>query len=190
MILLLDNYDSFTYNLVQLFGKFKVKLQVIRNNKVSLLNIENSKPNFIVISPGPGHPDDSGICPKTIFTLAHKIPILGVCLGHQSIGQVFGGTISLTSPVLHAKTSKVFHIKVGIFNNITCPMIVARYHSLVIKPKSLPKCLKIIAWSSDGNIMACQHRYNKQLIGVQFHPESILTQDGEKIIKNFLYTLI
>ncbi|MBU1043233.1 MAG: aminodeoxychorismate/anthranilate synthase component II [Candidatus Omnitrophica bacterium] len=185
MILLIDNYDSFTYNLVQYFGELKQKVKVVRNDKISIAAIKKLKPDYLVISPGPCTPKEAGMSCEIIETFAGKIPILGVCLGHQCIGAVFGGEIIRADKLMHGKTSAIFHDRQGIFKGLSSPFDATRYHSLVVQERGLPQCLKIIARSEDGMIMAMQHR-NLPIYGVQFHPESILTKQGKKILENFL----
>ncbi|MBU1087747.1 MAG: aminodeoxychorismate/anthranilate synthase component II [Candidatus Omnitrophica bacterium] len=185
MILLIDNYDSFTYNLVQYFGELEQKVKVARNDKISIATIKKLKPDYLVISPGPCTPKEAGMSCEIIETFAGKIPILGVCLGHQCIGQVFGGQIVRADKLMHGKTSQIFHDRQAIFKGLSNPFDATRYHSLVVQEKGLPKCLNITARSEDGMIMAMQHR-SLPIYGVQFHPESILTKQGKKILENFL----
>ena len=187
MILMIDNYDSFTYNLVQYFGELKATMKVYRNDALSVKDIERMKPTGIVISPGPGRPEEAGITVAVIRKLAGKIPILGVCLGHQGIGYAFGGKIIQAKHLMHGKTSMIQHKSTDIFKNIPSPFEATRYHSLVIDPKSLPECLEVTAWTNDKDkeIMGLRHK-TFPLWGVQFHPESILTREGMKILKNFL----
>jgi len=185
MILLIDNYDSFTYNLVQYFGELGVSLKVYRNDKVTLSQIKKLKPRHIVISPGPGRPDDAGMSKRIIKEFANVIPILGVCLGHQCIGEVFGAKIIGAKRLMHGKTSMIYHNKKDIFSNIKNPFIATRYHSLIIEERSLPECLEIIARTKENEIMGVKHK-DYMIWGVQFHPESILTNEGKKILKNFM----
>jgi len=185
MILMIDNYDSFTYNLVQYLGELKAKIKVFRNDKITLLAIKKMHPEKIVISPGPGRPEDAGISCALIREFAGKIPILGVCLGHQAIGFAYGGRIVPAKALMHGKTSLIYHGKTGIFKVIPNPFEATRYHSLVVERKSLPQCLEIIAWTRDLEIMGLKHK-NYPLWGVQFHPESILTKYGKNILANFL----
>ncbi len=185
MILVIDNYDSFVYNLVQYLGELGSDLKVYRNDKITLEEIEAWKPEKIVISPGPGRPEDAGISVPLIQRFYPRIPILGVCLGHQAIGYAFGGKIVSAKELMHGKTSLIYHQGEGILQGIPSPFEATRYHSLVIERKSLPSCLKIIAWTEDGEIMGVEH-IKFPVFGLQFHPESILTQVGKKIIKNFL----
>jgi len=184
-ILLIDNYDSFTFNLFHYLSSFKVKVDVIRNDKITSKEIIQKKYNKIVISPGPGNPDQAGNCLKIVKSLYKKIPILGVCLGHQIIGQVFGSKIIQTKKLMHGKTSKIIHKKNGILRNLPKNFDATRYHSLIIEKKSLSKDLEITAETKDGLIMGVKHKkYNVH--GVQFHPESIKTKLGLKILKNFI----
>jgi len=186
MILVIDNYDSFTYNLVQYLGELGQGLKVVRNDKITLKAIQKLKPKKIVISPGPGRPEDAGISCGLIENFAGKIPILGVCLGHQCLGYVYGGKIVRAKKLMHGKTSLIYHDKKDIFKGIRNPFVATRYHSLVVERKSLPKCFQITAWTKeDKEIMGLKHK-DYPLWGVQFHPESILTKEGKKILKNFL----
>lgn len=192
MILVVDNYDSFTYNLVQYLGElaqdFPVAqdLQVIRNDQITLDEIEALNPDAIVISPGPGRPEDAGISMGLIQKFSASKPILGVCLGHQSIGQVFGAKIILAQELMHGKTSEIFHGSQGVFQQLTNPFTATRYHSLVIEGESCPDLLEITAWTDDQTIMGVRHRNYPWVQGVQFHPESILTESGKILLKNFL----
>ena len=185
MILMIDNYDSFTYNLVQYLGTLGQNIKVFRNDKITIEKIKKLKPKKIVISPGPGRPEDAGISCDVIKEFAGRIPILGVCLGHQCIGYVYGGRIIGAKKLMHGKTSLIYHRKEDIFKGISNPFIGTRYHSLVVERKSLPNCLEIIAWTEDKEIMGLKHK-NYPLWGVQFHPESILTGVGMNILANFL----
>jgi anthranilate synthase component II len=195
VIIVIDNYDSFTYNLVQYLGELAVEfpiasdIQVFRNDKISLKEIQALNPNGVVISPGPGRPDDAGVSLEIIEKLGAKLPILGVCLGHQSIGQVFGGNIISAPELMHGKTSQVTHKNVGVFRGIENPMTATRYHSLVIDPQTCPSVLEITAWVDDGTIMGVRHRNYPHIEGVQFHPESVLTSSGKKLLRNFLEQL-
>ncbi len=182
---MIDNYDSFTYNLVQYFGELKAELKVVRNDDLTVSKIKKIGPARIVISPGPGRPEDAGISVDIIKELSPKIPILGVCLGHQAIGYAFGGKIVSAKQLMHGKTSQIYHNKNELFKSIPNPFEATRYHSLVIEKKTLPPCLKLIAWTKDKEIMGVQHK-TFPLWGVQFHPESILTKYGKDILKNFL----
>ena len=186
MLLVIDNYDSFTYNLVQYLGELGETVEVRRNNQVTVDEIETSlRPERIVISPGPGTPDDAGISLEVIDRFAGKIPLLGVCLGHQSIGQVFGGRVVRAPELMHGKASEVTHDGRTIFAGISDPFQAGRYHSLIVEKESFPGCLEISAWTKDGVIMGLRHREWK-IEGVQFHPESILTSEGKRLLSNFL----
>ncbi|MBI3999983.1 MAG: aminodeoxychorismate/anthranilate synthase component II [Candidatus Omnitrophica bacterium] len=185
MILMIDNYDSFTYNLVQYLSELGEKVVVYRNDKITLAHIRRLKPKKIVISPGPGTPEEAGISNTVIQELSGKIPILGVCLGHQCIGHVFGGKIIRAKKIMHGKVSEIYHHKSGIFRGIENPFTATRYHSLLIENKSFPSVLELTAWTKDKEIMGVRHKTHKTF-GVQFHPESILTPSGKKILKNFL----
>lgn len=185
MLLMIDNYDSFTYNLVQYFGELGADLKVFRNDEITIDDIKKMSPERIVISPGPGRPENAGISVDIIKEFAGKIPILGVCLGHQGIGYAYGGKIVRAKKLMHGKTSKIKHDNEGIFKDVENPFEATRYHSLVIDQKTMPKCFKIIARSDDGEIMGIRHE-SFNLWGVQFHPESILTTEGKKILDNFL----
>jgi para-aminobenzoate synthetase component 2 len=185
MILLIDNYDSFVYNLAQFLGELGAEIVVRRNDKTSIEEIEKLKPTTIIISPGPGTPKDSGISPEVIMHFKEKIPIMGVCLGHQTIGEVFGGKVIRATNVLHGKTSRVHHDGKKIFKNIENPFTATRYHSLIVEKKSLPDCFTLSAWTEDNTVMGIRHKkYNIE--GVQFHPESVLTAAGMNILKNFI----
>jgi anthranilate synthase component 2 len=188
---MIDNYDSFTYNLVQYFSELGSRVKVYRNDQITLADIEALAPQYLVISPGPCTPDQAGISITAIQHFAGKIPLLGVCLGHQSIGQAFGGKIIHAQRIMHGKTSPIYHTSKSIFNNLPNPFQATRYHSLVIEQPSLPNCLEITAWTQTPNgereeIMAIQHKTLSSVIGLQFHPESILTQHGHTLLKNFL----
>jgi len=185
MILMIDNYDSFTYNLVQYFGELGAELKVFRNDKVKISEIKRLKPNHIVISPGPGRPEDAGISKDVIAEFCGKIPILGVCLGHQAIAEVFGAKIVRAKRLMHGKTSLIYHNKKDIFKNIPNPFEATRYHSLIVKRASLPDCFEITAQTKEKEIMGIKHK-KYLLFGVQFHPESILTSVGRDILNNFL----
>ncbi len=184
-LLVIDNYDSFTYNLVQYFGELGAEVTVKRNDEISLREIETLRPDRICISPGPGRPENAGICPELVRELGRDIPILGVCLGHQCIAQVFEGEIVRADRLMHGKTSIIHHTNRGIFQNLPQPLEATRYHSLVVKPGTFPESLEITATSDDGEIMGLQHR-EFPLHGVQFHPESILTAEGKNLLANFL----
>lgn len=190
MILMLDNYDSFTFNLVQYLGELGAQVRVVRNDEIDVAGIRTLQPSHIVISPGPCTPNEAGISLDLLDQLGGEIPILGVCLGHQAIGQVFGGKVVHAGRVMHGKTSMVHHTGQGVFRNLPSPYEVTRYHSLVIEKMSLPDCLEVTAWTEmdDGGveeIMGVRHR-EMPIEGVQFHPESILTQHGHQLLKNFL----
>lgn len=185
MILMIDNYDSFTYNLVQYLGALGQQIKVFRNDKITLERIKRLNPKKILISPGPGRPEDAGISCAVIRRFAGKVPILGVCLGHQAIGYVYGGRIIGAKKLMHGKTSLIYHNKQTIFKGIPNPFIGTRYHSLIVERKNLPECLEIIAWTKDNEIMGLKHK-EFPLWGVQFHPESILTKAGKDILANFL----
>ncbi len=185
MILMIDNYDSFTYNLVQYLGEMGQALKVIRNDKISVRAISGLKPRCIIISPGPGSPKDAGISNSVIREFAGKVPILGVCLGHQCIGEVFGGRVVKASRPMHGKTSLIYHNGREIFKGIRNPFAAIRYHSLIVERKSLPDCLEVIARTKEKEIMGLRHRKHP-VWGVQFHPESILTAEGKRLLKNFL----
>jgi len=190
MLLMIDNYDSFTYNLVQYFGELGAEMEVFRNDQITVAEIERMAPEKIVISPGPCTPNEAGVSVETIKTFAGRIPILGVCLGHQSIGQAFGGRIVHAGSIMHGKTSMIHHKGVGVFKGLPSPLEATRYHSLVIEKRSLPECLEVTAWTRDADggmdeIMGVRHR-KLAVEGVQFHPESILTEHGHAMLKNFL----
>ena len=195
MILVIDNYDSFTYNLVQYLGELAAEfpiaedLQVVRNDKITVEEIRQLKPDAVVISPGPGRPDDAGVSLEAIAQLGDKLPILGVCLGHQSIGQVFGGNIVSAPELMHGKTSQVSHTGIGVFQDLENPLTATRYHSLVIERETCPEVLEITAWVEDGTIMGVRHRNYPHIQGVQFHPESVLTSLGKELLRNFLRNL-
>ncbi len=192
---MVDNYDSFTYNLVQYLGELGTELpvaadvKVYRNDEISLEDIRQLKPAAMVISPGPGRPEDAGISLSLIKDLGPSLPILGVCLGHQSIGQVYGGKIVAAPELMHGKTSEIYHTGIGVFEELAHPFIATRYHSLVIEQQTCPKILEITAWTQDGTIMGVRHRNYPHIQGVQFHPESILTQSGKQLLRNFLRQL-
>ncbi len=185
MILLLDNYDSFTYNLAQYLGELGCTLEVYRNDKISVEQIVRRKPERIVISPGPGTPQEAGVSVELIRKLAGEFPILGVCLGHQAIGAAFGAKIVRAPKLFHGKTSEIEHDGKGIFRSVPNPLIATRYHSLIVERKSLPRELVVTAETREGIIMGLRHRQYK-VAGVQFHPESVLTESGKQILKNFL----
>ena len=185
MLLLIDNYDSFTYNLDQYFGELGEDVAVHRNDEITLNEVAALRPARIVVSPGPCTPNEAGISVPLITAFSGKIPILGVCLGHQSIGQAFGGRIVRAQELMHGKTSPIEHRDGGVFRGLPCPLVATRYHSLVIERATLPDCLEITAWTADGEIMGVRHR-TLAVQGVQFHPESILTEHGHALLKNFL----
>lgn len=190
MLLMIDNYDSFTYNIVQYLGELKAEVKVVRNDEISVDDIAALAPEKIVISPGPCTPSEAGISLATLERYAGKIPILGVCLGHQSIGQAFGGKVVRARQVMHGKVSKIYHNGTSVFRGLPSPLEATRYHSLIIEKASLPACLEITAWTQtdDGEvdeIMGVRHK-TLAVEGVQFHPESILTQFGHEMLKNFL----
>jgi anthranilate synthase component 2 len=190
MILMIDNYDSFTYNIVQYLGELGKEVRVVRNDEITIAEIEELAPERIVISPGPCTPNEAGISMAAIGHFAGKIPLLGVCLGHQSLGQVFGGKVVRARQVMHGKTSPIYHRDVGVFSGLKNPLTATRYHSLIVEKESLPDCLEITAWTqhADGSvdeIMGLRHK-TLAVEGVQFHPESILTEQGHELLKNFL----
>nr|WDA98824.1 anthranilate synthase component 2 [Sciadococcus taiwanensis] len=185
-ILVIDNYDSFTYNLVQYIGEIKESINVSRNDKINIQAIKKLSPSKIILSPGPGSPKDAGICSQIIKEFSSKVPILGVCLGHQVIGEVYGASVNKAPYLMHGKTSKVFYYEDNLFKNIENPFIATRYHSLIVEEKKFPDNLQIIATTEDNIIMAFKHKHYKFTYGIQFHPESILTQNGKQIIRNFL----
>ncbi len=185
MLALIDNYDSFTYNLVQYFGELGQAVQVYRNDRITVESLSALEPDYLVLSPGPCTPTEAGISIESIRCLSGKVPILGVCLGHQSIGQAFGGVITHAQKIMHGKTSRIHHDGTGIFNALKNPFTATRYHSLAIEKATLPDCLRITAWTDDGEIMAVRHR-KLDVHGVQFHPESIMTEYGHDLLRNFL----
>ncbi len=186
-LLMIDNYDSFTYNLVQYFGELGEDVRTVRNDAITLDEIEALAPERIVISPGPCTPAEAGVSVPLLARFAGKLPILGVCLGHQSIGAAFGGHIVRARQVMHGKTSPVTHTGTGVFKGLPSPYTVIRYHSLAIERETLPECLEVTAWTDDGEIMGVRHRHSP-IEGVQFHPESILTEQGHALLRNFLET--
>ena len=185
MILMIDNYDSFTYNLVQYLGVLGSEVEVHRNDKITLDEIESMKPERIVISPGPGTPQSAGITISMIERFHPKVPILGVCLGHQAIGAAFGGRVLHAARIMHGKTSEISHDSKGVFRDLPDPITATRYHSLAVERESLPSCLEVSAEAEDGEIMGLRHR-QYPVEGIQFHPESILTKEGTNILRNFL----
>ena len=192
MLLVLDNYDSFTFNLVQYLGELAAEhpitadLRVERNDALTLEQIRDLAPDAILISPGPGDPDQSGVCLEVLRELSPTVPTLGVCLGHQSIAQVYGGRVVRAKELMHGKTSPVLHAGQGVFAGLPNPLTATRYHSLIAERESLPDCLEVTAWLEDGTVMGLRHRDHPHLQGVQFHPESVLTQNGHQLLSNFL----
>jgi para-aminobenzoate synthetase component II len=185
MILMIDNYDSFTYNLVQYLGEMGEELNVIRNDQTSIRDIAELDPQFLMISPGPCSPNEAGISLEAIKNFSGKTPIFGVCLGHQSIAQVYGGDVVRAERLMHGKTSMVYHDGKTIFEGLENPFPAARYHSLIVKRETLPDCLEVSAWTEEGEIMAIRHK-TLPVEGVQFHPESILTTPGKQLLRNFI----
>jgi len=185
MLLMIDNYDSFTWNLVQYFGELGAFVKVVRNDEVTLNDIAALAPSYLVISPGPCSPAQAGVSVAAIRAFAGKIPILGVCLGHQAIGEAFGGKVVHARQIMHGKTSPVYHRGEGLFAGLPNPVVCTRYHSLAVERETLPEVLEITAWTEDGEIMGLRHR-EWPIEGVQFHPESILTEHGHAMLKNFL----
>ena len=185
MIAVIDNYDSFTYNLVQYLGTLGTELEVVRNDAVTVDALEAREPEGIVISPGPGEPRDAGISEDAIRALAGKVPILGVCLGHQALGEVYGGRVVRAGRLMHGKTSPIMHKGRGLFAGLDNPFEATRYHSLIVERDSVPEVLEIVAWTPEGEVMGLKHREHETW-GVQFHPESVLTRPGLQLIENFL----
>lgn len=185
MIYMIDNYDSFTYNLVQYLGELGEELVVKRNDETSISEIGSMQPKFLMISPGPCSPNEAGISLKAIEAFAGKIPVFGVCLGHQSIAQVFGGDVVQAERLMHGKTSDIFHDGKSIFKDLPNPFPATRYHSLIVKKETLPECLEVSAWTAEGEIMAIRHK-QLPVEGVQFHPESIMTTAGKELLQNFI----
>lgn len=185
MILMIDNYDSFTFNLVQFLGELGQELVVKRNDEVTISDIEQMKPDFLMISPGPCSPNEAGISMDAIKYFAGKIPIFGVCLGHQSIAQVFGGDVVRADRLMHGKTSLMYHDEKTLFADIPNPFTATRYHSLIVKKETLPECLQVTSWTEEGEIMALRHK-TLPIEGVQFHPESIMTSHGKELLQNFI----
>jgi anthranilate synthase/aminodeoxychorismate synthase-like glutamine amidotransferase len=184
MLVMIDNYDSFTYNLVQYLGELGAEITVFRNDQVSVEQVREMEPDYIVISPGPGEPDDGGISNEILRQLGPEIPILGVCLGHQCIAQVYGGKVTRAPRLMHGKVSNVYHNGRGVFNGVPSPFKATRYHSLIVE-EPLPDCLEVTAFTRDGEIMGLRHK-EYPVTGVQFHPESILTEHGKRILRNFI----
>jgi len=185
MLLVIDNYDSFTYNLVQYFGELGAEMKVIRNDALGIDEIRDLNPSQICVSPGPCTPNEAGVSCEVIKTFGGEIPILGVCLGHQSIGQAYGGEVVRADELMHGKTSLIHHEGKSVFAGLDNPFEATRYHSLIVKKETLPDCLEVTAWTEQGMIMGLKHR-EYEVHGVQFHPESILTHDGKKLLGNFL----
>ncbi|QSR88438.1 anthranilate synthase component II [Methylacidiphilum caldifontis] len=185
MLLVIDNYDSFTYNLVQYFGELGIEPTVFRNDQISVDEVVKLSPDFIVISPGPKGPDDAGISCELIHRLGPFVPILGVCLGHQCIGQIYGAKVVRARRLMHGKTSPIYHNGEDLFVGLPNPFEATRYHSLIVERDSIPSCLKITAWTEENEVMGLAHTQNP-VFGVQFHPESILTKEGKRLLKNFL----
>lgn len=185
MILMIDNYDSFTYNLVQYFGEFGHELLVKRNDRITIAEIEQLAPDLIVISPGPCSPNEAGESLHILDYFAGNIPILGVCLGHQAIAQVFGGKVVRAERLMHGKTSPVFHAEIGLHKGMPNPFRATRYHSLIVEKETLPACLEVTAWTAEGEIMGIRHK-EYALEGVQYHPESIMTEEGKKLLRHFI----
>ena len=185
MLLMIDNYDSFTFNLVQYFGELGAEVKVVRNDEVTVQDIEALSPSHIVLSPGPCTPNEAGVTLPTIERLAGRVPILGVCLGHQAIGQAFGGKVVRARQVMHGKVSRIRHDGRGVFAELENDFVATRYHSLVVERESLPACLEVSAQSEDGEIMGLRHR-SLPVEGVQFHPEALLTEHGHRLLQNFI----
>ena len=187
MLVMIDNYDSFTYNLVQYLGELGEDVKTFRNDEITIEEIEALNPDRIMLSPGPCTPNEAGISLAVIEHFAGKVPLMGVCLGHQSIGQAFGGNVVHAKQIMHGKTSQMTHTGVGVFQGLESPYTITRYHSLVVERDSLPDCFDVTAWTDDGEIMGFRHK-TLAIEGVQFHPESILTEHGHALLKNFLET--
>nr|AKE98961.1 anthranilate synthase component II [Bangia fuscopurpurea] len=186
MILIIDNYDSFTYNLAQCVGELGYDVLVCRNDEIDIMKIKTINPEKIIISPGPGKPSDSGISLDVISILAASIPILGVCLGHQTIGYINGGSIIKVPQIMHGKTSQIYHNSDDLFKKLPNPFTATRYHSLIIDNLNFPHDLDVTAWTENNLVMACRHKKHTMLRGIQFHPESLWTVDGQQLLKNFL----
>ena len=192
MFLVIDNYDSFTFNLVQYLGELSSEhsitkdILVKRNDEITIEEIIEIKPDAILLSPGPGNPDQSGICLPILKDVSKNVPTLGVCLGHQALAQAYGGNVIIAKELMHGKTSKIFHTKEGLFKDIDSPFIATRYHSLIVDSVTLPSCFEVTAYLEDSTIMGLAHKEYRHIQGVQFHPESVLTQFGHKLISNFL----
>jgi anthranilate synthase component 2 len=186
VILIIDNYDSFTYNVYQYVGVIRKDVEVIRNDKISVEKVEELSPQGIIISPGPGRPEDAGISVDIIRNLGSKIPIFGICLGHQAMGYAMGGSITSAPKIMHGKVSMIEHNREGVFENIPSPFSATRYHSLVISPEFFPEELEITAQTQDGVIMGVRHKQYRSMVGVQFHPESVMTESGMEMVRNFL----
>lgn len=189
MILLIDNYDSFTYNLYQYIGTFTRDIEVVRNDRITVGQIGELNPEKIVLSPGPKSPKEAGVCMEVVRSFTGKKPILGICLGHQCIGEALGGTVSYAKEIFHGKQSRIEHDGTSIFTGIGSPMKVARYHSLAVQREGLPECLRIMAQTQDGEIMAIRHKEHP-VVGLQFHPESIYTEYGKRLVENFVNGVI
>lgn len=185
MLVVIDNYDSFTYNLVQYFGELGAEMKVFRNDEVTVEELRALKPSRVCISPGPCTPNEAGVSCDVIKAFGPEIPVFGVCLGHQSIGQVYGGEVVRAKELMHGKTSMIHHEGKSVFKGLSQPFVATRYHSLIVKKETLPDCLEITAWTDDGVIMGLKHKEHN-VHGVQFHPESILTDEGKQLLKNFL----
>ena len=185
MVLIIDNYDSFVYNLAQIVEGFRKKVRVLRNDKIALRGIKNLSPSHIIISPGPGIPGNAGISCDVVSEFYENIPILGVCLGHQCIGEVFGAKIIRSTTLMHGKVSAIFHNQKNIFSKVKLPFMATRYHSLILDKETIPACLEVNAWTKDGVVMGIKHRQFK-VFGVQFHPESVLTKFGKQLLHNFI----
>ena len=185
MILLIDNYDSFTYNLAQMLEQMNLNVKVFRNDRINIQDIEALKPSALMVSPGPGTPANAGVSVEAINRLGSKIPVLGVCLGHQAIAAVYGGKVVRADRIMHGKTSMIFHDGRSIYKELSNPFEAVRYHSLIVEKDSLPDCLEMSAWTADGEIMGLRHR-EYRVEGVQYHPESILTESGTRLLRNFL----